>query len=68
MGLFYLADDFIALGTPSEDYLIVPRSVKFNYSKLAQIVAASGLDQVPDNVGLEVESLVHVQPLSAAAS
>ncbi len=68
VGLFYLADDFIALGTPSEDYLIVPRSVKFNYSKLAQIVAASGLDQVPDNVGLEVESLVHVQPLSAAAS
>lgn len=68
VGLFYLADEYIALGTPSEDYLIVPRSVKFNYSKLAQIVAASGLDQVPENAGPDVESPVHVQPLSAAAS
>jgi uncharacterized protein YprB with RNaseH-like and TPR domain/predicted nuclease with RNAse H fold len=52
VGLFYLADDFIALGTPAEDYLIVPRSAKFNYPKLAQIVSASGLDVIPENVPL----------------
>ncbi len=67
VGLFYLANEYIALGTASEDYLIVPRSLKFNYSKLAQIVAASGLDKVPENSGPEVESLVHAQPLSAVA-
>jgi len=47
VGLFYLADDYIALGTPTEDYLIVPRSSQFNYSKLSQIVVDSGLDAVP---------------------
>lgn len=47
VGLFYLADDYIALGTEAEDYLIVPRSPKFNYSKLAQILSATGLDNVP---------------------
>jgi uncharacterized protein YprB with RNaseH-like and TPR domain/predicted nuclease with RNAse H fold len=67
VGLFYLADDYIALGTAAEDYLIVPRSTKFNYAKLAQVVSATGLDEVPENVNAEVESLVHVQPLSAAA-
>ncbi len=67
VGLFYLADDYIALGTPAEDYLIVPRSARFNYVRLAQIVSASGLDEVPENSVPEVESLVHAQPLSAAA-
>ena len=46
VGLFYLADDYIALGTPSEDYLIVPRSPSINYEKLAQIVHATGLDEI----------------------
>jgi uncharacterized protein YprB with RNaseH-like and TPR domain/predicted nuclease with RNAse H fold len=67
VGLFYLADEYIALGTCAEDYLIVPRSVKFNYARLAQIVSATGLDAVPQNAGPEVESLVHGQPLSATA-
>ena len=67
VGLFYLADDYIALGTPSEDYLIVPRSPRFNYPKLAQILAATGLDQVPVNPTTEVESPVHGEPASAAA-
>jgi uncharacterized protein YprB with RNaseH-like and TPR domain/predicted nuclease with RNAse H fold len=67
VGLFYLADNYIALGTPSEDYLIVPRSVKFNHVKLAQIVSATGLDEVPKNCGTAVESLVHAQRFSAAA-
>jgi uncharacterized protein YprB with RNaseH-like and TPR domain/predicted nuclease with RNAse H fold len=49
VGLFYLADDYIALGTPAEDYLMVPRSVKFNYTKLAQIVSVSGLDGIPEH-------------------
>lgn len=49
VGLFYIADEFIALGTAAEDYLIVPRSVKFNYDKLAQILLATGLDDVPDS-------------------
>jgi predicted nuclease with RNAse H fold len=66
VGLFYLADDYIALGTTAEDYLIVPRSAKFNYAKLAQIVAATGLDEIPKNSGTEVESFVHAQPISAA--
>jgi uncharacterized protein YprB with RNaseH-like and TPR domain/predicted nuclease with RNAse H fold len=52
VGLFYLADDFIALGTPNEDYLIVPRSAKFNFLKLSQIVSASGLDVIPESVPL----------------
>ncbi len=46
VGLFYLADDFIALGTPAEDYLIVPRSPNINYRKLAEIIDATGLDAV----------------------
>jgi uncharacterized protein YprB with RNaseH-like and TPR domain/predicted nuclease with RNAse H fold len=66
VGLFYLADEFIALGTPSEDYLIVPRSVKFNYSKLAQILSATGLDDVLDKP-TRIESPAHGQPLAAAA-
>ncbi len=49
VGLFYLADDYIALGTPFEDYLIVPRSMKFNYSRLSQIISDSGLDAIPEN-------------------
>jgi uncharacterized protein YprB with RNaseH-like and TPR domain/predicted nuclease with RNAse H fold len=46
VGLFYLADDYIALGTPEEDYLIVPRSSKINYSKLAEILSRTGLDEL----------------------
>jgi uncharacterized protein YprB with RNaseH-like and TPR domain/predicted nuclease with RNAse H fold len=46
VGLFYLADDYLALGTPSEEYLIVPRSPSINYSKLAEILQATGLDQI----------------------
>src|SRR5437899_8928660 len=67
VGLFYLADDYIALGTAAEDYLIVPRSAKFNYAKLAQIVSVTGLDEVPQNPVPEVESCLHVRPLSTAA-
>ena len=46
VGLFYMADDYIALGTPSEDYLIVPRSPSINYQKLAEILDTTGLDEV----------------------
>jgi len=46
VGLFYLADDYIALGTPKEDYLIVPRSPSINYQKLAEIIDATGLDAI----------------------
>jgi uncharacterized protein YprB with RNaseH-like and TPR domain/predicted nuclease with RNAse H fold len=46
VGLFYLADDYIALGTAAENYLIVPRSPSINYAKLAQILGATGLDAV----------------------
>jgi uncharacterized protein YprB with RNaseH-like and TPR domain/predicted nuclease with RNAse H fold len=66
VGLFYLADDYIALGTAGEDYLIVPRSVRFNYTKLAQIVTMTGLDDVPDSL-TRIESPAHGQPLAAAA-
>jgi uncharacterized protein YprB with RNaseH-like and TPR domain/predicted nuclease with RNAse H fold len=49
VGLFYLADEYIALGTAAEDYLIVPRSLKFNYPRLAEIVSVTGLDAIPEN-------------------
>jgi predicted nuclease with RNAse H fold len=47
VGLFFLADDYIALGNPAEDYLIVPRSSNINYSKLSDIVRCTGLDEIP---------------------
>lgn len=46
VGLFYLADDYIALGTPTENYLIVPRSPSINYKKLSEILDATGLDAI----------------------
>ncbi|MGB8535721.1 MAG: ribonuclease H-like domain-containing protein [Acidobacteriaceae bacterium] len=46
VGLFYLADDYIALGTSIEGYLIVPRSPSINYRRLAEILHATGLDAV----------------------
>jgi uncharacterized protein YprB with RNaseH-like and TPR domain/predicted nuclease with RNAse H fold len=46
VGLFYLADDYIGLGTQSEDYLVVPRSPSINYRKLAEIIDATGLDAI----------------------
>jgi predicted nuclease with RNAse H fold len=45
VGLFYLADDYIGLGTPNEDYLIVPRSPSINYAKLYEIIRSTGLDE-----------------------
>ncbi len=65
VGLFYLGDDYMALGTATEDYLILPRSAKFNYAMLAQIVSATGLDAVPRGSSTEVESLAHAQPSPA---
>jgi uncharacterized protein YprB with RNaseH-like and TPR domain/predicted nuclease with RNAse H fold len=62
VGLFYLADDYIALGNAAEDYLIVPRSLRINYRKLADILAVTGLDAVD---GLEFP--VNVQPQFSAA-
>lgn len=50
VGLFYMADEYIALGTPTEDYLIVPRSLKFNYQRLAEILEQTGLDRLPETV------------------
>jgi uncharacterized protein YprB with RNaseH-like and TPR domain/predicted nuclease with RNAse H fold len=46
VGLFYLADDYIALGTVKEDYLIVPRSPSINYAKLSEILHSTGLDDI----------------------
>jgi predicted nuclease with RNAse H fold len=55
VGLFYLADDYIALGTAEEDYLIVPRSPRINFAKLAEILSLTGLDEpnTPDQVELK---------------
>jgi predicted nuclease with RNAse H fold len=61
VGLFYMAKDYIALGTKDEDYLIVPRSPKINYSKLAAILAQTGLD--PTDFG---EAKVLADPLQAS--
>jgi uncharacterized protein YprB with RNaseH-like and TPR domain/predicted nuclease with RNAse H fold len=68
VGLFYLADDYIALGTKSEDYLIVPRSRKFNYTRLAAIISATSLDYVPESSGNALEFSVHAQRISAVAN
>ncbi|HEV7968654.1 MAG TPA: ribonuclease H-like domain-containing protein [Candidatus Acidoferrales bacterium] len=68
VGLFYIADDYIALGTRAEDYLIVPRSITFNYKKLAQILFATGLDEVPEiHSPRAIKSPVDGQPLAAVA-
>ena len=68
VGLFYLADEYIALGTAAEEYLIVPRSPRFNYARLVQILSATGLDKVPDSPSTtRIESPVHGQPLAAVA-
>jgi len=46
VGLFYMADEYIGLGNAAEDYLIVPKSLRINYQKLADILAATGLDDL----------------------
>ena len=68
VGLFYLADDYIALGNASEDYLIVPRSLRINYRKLADILAATGLDEIPMNAVDGLECPVNGQPEFSAAA
>jgi len=60
VGLFYLADDYIALGTAAEDYLIVPRSWRINYTRLGEIVTASGLDKIPMSTRDGIECPVSV--------
>ncbi len=46
VGLFYAADEYIALGNALEDYLIVPRSPQINYQRLAAILERTGLDPI----------------------
>jgi predicted nuclease with RNAse H fold len=46
VGLFYLADEYIGLGTTDEDYLIVPKSPSINYDRLRKILEDSGLDPI----------------------
>ncbi len=62
VGLFYLADDYIALGTPSEDYLIVPKSLKINYLRLAEILARTGLDELATVEAGGLECKLHAKP------
>jgi uncharacterized protein YprB with RNaseH-like and TPR domain/predicted nuclease with RNAse H fold len=67
VGLFYLAGDSIALGTPKEDYLIVPRSPKINYEKLAEILSHTGLDELNGFDAGGVECKLHAKPASIPA-
>ncbi len=67
VGLFYLADDYIALGSPSEDYLIIPRSLRINYGKLAAILSETGLDEVTTVRPRALESGFHVESEPIAA-
>ncbi len=64
VGLFYLADDYIALGNAAEDYLIVPRSLRINYQKLADILCVTGLDAV--STGNDLKCPVNAQHDTAA--
>jgi uncharacterized protein YprB with RNaseH-like and TPR domain/predicted nuclease with RNAse H fold len=66
VGLFYLANDYIALGNAAENYLIVPKSPRINYQKLADILEVTGLDAVPMAEGLECP-VNGQRPVSAAA-
>ena len=65
VGLFYLADDYIALGNAAENYLIVPRSLRINYRKLAAILSVTGLDEIPG--GNDLECPVNAPPQLSAA-
>ncbi len=67
VGLFYLADDYIALGNAAEDYLIVPRSLRINYQKMADILAATGLDRIRTIPTNDLECPVNANPAFAAA-
>ncbi len=67
VGLFYLADDYIALGTPKEDYLIVPRSPKINYARLAEILSLTGLDQLAPTNTDESKRELHARPAPISA-
>jgi uncharacterized protein YprB with RNaseH-like and TPR domain/predicted nuclease with RNAse H fold len=67
VGLFYLADHYIALGTREEDYLIVPRSERFNYPRLAKIVSDTGLDEVHGDTVSGVESFSNAKRFHATA-
>jgi uncharacterized protein YprB with RNaseH-like and TPR domain/predicted nuclease with RNAse H fold len=55
VGLFFLADEYIALGNAREDYLIVPRSPRINYARLAEILRSTGLD--PTDCGISTSHL-----------
>jgi len=66
VGLFYMANDYIALGNAAENYLIVPKSLRINYRKLADILDATGLDAVPVGHGLECP--VNARPPIPAAA
>jgi predicted nuclease with RNAse H fold len=44
VGLFYLADEVVALGNALEDYLILPRSSRIDYPRLGAILERTGLD------------------------
>jgi predicted nuclease with RNAse H fold len=67
VGLFYMADDYIALGTPQEDYLIVPRSLKINYSRLSQIISKTGLDVIPAAEAAAIECKLDAWPAQISA-
>lgn len=47
VGLFYVADEYIALGNERENYLIIPSSACTNLSVLSEILAKTGLDPLP---------------------
>jgi uncharacterized protein YprB with RNaseH-like and TPR domain/predicted nuclease with RNAse H fold len=67
VGLFYMANEYIALGTPTEDYLMVPRSPKINYPKLAEILARTGLDELNATDTGGVECKLHAKPAPVPA-
>ena len=46
VGVYYLANEHIALGNAAEEYLMVPRPAWMDYERLASILSASGLDPV----------------------
>jgi uncharacterized protein YprB with RNaseH-like and TPR domain/predicted nuclease with RNAse H fold len=56
VGLFYLADDYIALGNAAENYLIIPRSPRLDYTRLDDIARSTGIDRISNPVDQSVDA------------
>ena len=61
VGLFYLAGEYIALGNPKEDYLIIPRTYHFDdeklLSRLGSVVCPDPTSLIKCDISLQAASV-----------